>query len=189
LSTSRPIAVLDANVLYPARLRDLFIRLSIAGLYRARWSDQILDECFTHLVADRPDIPAARLERTRALMSVAIPDALVAIDPHLVDKLELPDPNDRHVLATAITADADVIVTANLADFPVTALDAHGVAAISPDEFAHRLVTTDPGAAAQAVERQAADLRNPPMTVVELLDGLAEVGLTRTTDALRIHHS
>jgi hypothetical protein len=38
--------VLDANVLYPARLRDLFLRLAIAGHYRALWTERILDECF-----------------------------------------------------------------------------------------------------------------------------------------------
>jgi len=61
------VAVLDANVLYPARLRDLLIRLAIAGLYQARWTERILGECFDNLVADRPDLPADRLRRTRQL--------------------------------------------------------------------------------------------------------------------------
>lgn len=47
-----PVAVLDANVLYPARLRDLLIRLAIARQYRARWTDRILDECFD---SNRPE--------------------------------------------------------------------------------------------------------------------------------------
>ena len=52
---ARPVALLDANVVYPARLRDLLIRLAIAGLYQARWSEQILNECFDSLIEDRPD--------------------------------------------------------------------------------------------------------------------------------------
>ena len=63
---ARPAAVLDANVLYPARLRDLFLRLAIAGLYRALWSERIFDECFENLLADRPDIPTESLLRTGA---------------------------------------------------------------------------------------------------------------------------
>ena len=51
---ARPAAVLDANVLYPARLRDLLLRLAIAGLYRALWTERILDECFENLSNDRP---------------------------------------------------------------------------------------------------------------------------------------
>ena len=38
MTVAHPAAVLNANVLYPARLRDLFLRLAIAGLYRALWT-------------------------------------------------------------------------------------------------------------------------------------------------------
>ena len=122
---ARPAAVLDANVLYPARLRDLFLRLAIAGHYRALWTERILDECFNNLLADRPDIPAEHLHRTRRLMTVAVPDAVVDDYDHLIDDLDLPDPDDRHVLAAAVTAGADLVVTANLADFPPGAIPGH----------------------------------------------------------------
>jgi hypothetical protein len=65
------VAVLDANVLYPARVRDLLLSLAVAGHYQALWTERILDECFNNLLADRPDLPAERLHRTRALMNVA----------------------------------------------------------------------------------------------------------------------
>ncbi|MEA2684948.1 MAG: hypothetical protein QOE93_143 [Actinomycetota bacterium] len=58
------MAVLDANVLYPARVRDFLLRLAIAGHYQALWTERILDECFTNLLADRPDLPAERLHRS-----------------------------------------------------------------------------------------------------------------------------
>ena len=38
--------VYDACVLSPAPLRDLLVRIAARGLVRARWSDEILDECF-----------------------------------------------------------------------------------------------------------------------------------------------
>ena len=121
---ARPVALLDANVLYPARLRDLLVRLAIAGQYQARWSEQILDECFDNLIADRPDLPVEHLHRTRHLLSVAVPDAVVADYDHLVDGLALPDRDDRHVLAAAVASGADNLVTANLADFPARAIPA-----------------------------------------------------------------
>jgi len=80
--------VLDANVLYPTRLRDLFLRLAIVGHYRAPWTERILDECFNNLLADRPDIPAEHLHRTRRLMTVAVPDAVVDDYDHLIDEYE-----------------------------------------------------------------------------------------------------
>ena len=88
---ARPAALLDANVLYPAQLRDLFLRLAIAGHYRALWTERILGECFNNLLADRPDILAEQLHRTRRLMTVAVPDAVVGNYENLIDALDLPD--------------------------------------------------------------------------------------------------
>ena len=65
--------VYDANVLYPAPLRDLLLRLGRKGVFQARWSSTILDEVFRNLAANRPDLPADRLRRTRSLMERAIP--------------------------------------------------------------------------------------------------------------------
>jgi hypothetical protein len=89
----RPVALLDANVLYPARLRVLLIRLAIAGLYQARWSEQILDECFDNLIEDRPDLTQDQLARTRRLMTTALPDASVTGYEDRVEELSLADPN------------------------------------------------------------------------------------------------
>jgi len=181
---ARPAAVLDANVLYPARLRDLFLRLAIAGHYRALWTERILDECFNNLLADRPDIPAEHLHRTRRLMTVAVPDAVVEDYDHLIDDLDLPDPDDRHVLAAAVTAGADLVVTANLTDFPPGAIPA-GISVLAPDDFIVRLIHIDIDAVGTVVDEQAGALRNPPMTTAELLDGLEIVGLRQSVEALR----
>ena len=48
--------VYDANVLYPAPLRDLLIRLAMTGLFRALWTDDILDEVFRNILEDRPEL-------------------------------------------------------------------------------------------------------------------------------------
>jgi hypothetical protein len=175
--------VLDANVLYPARLRDLFLRLAIAGLYRALWTERILDECFENLSADRPDIPAEALRRTRRLMGIAVPDAVITDYDHLIDRLDLPDRDDRHVLAAAIAAEAS-LVTLNVADFPRSAVPA-GVTVLAPDDFVLSLIQADLDAVATGVDQQAAALRNPPMTTAALLEGLAVAGLAKSVDALR----
>jgi predicted nucleic acid-binding protein len=178
------VVLLDANVLYPARLRDLLIRLAIAGLYQARWSERILDECFGSLVADRPDLSIAQISRTRELMSVALPEATVSEYEHLIDDVRVPDPNDRHVVAAAVAAHAEVIVTRNIGDFPTQALPA-GLLADSPDAFVLSLIAADAEAVAAVVEEQAAALHKPPMTVGELLDGFEEVGLSESVRQLR----
>jgi hypothetical protein len=64
--------VLDACVLHPAPLRDLLIRLDLAGMVRARWSERIMEECFASIIARRPDLAPDALDRTRELMKAAI---------------------------------------------------------------------------------------------------------------------
>ncbi|MBX3314367.1 MAG: PIN domain-containing protein [Actinobacteria bacterium] len=178
------MALLDTNVLYPARLRDLLIRLGIAGLYRARWSDQILDECFDNLLDDRPDLTKAQLARTRRLMTAALPDATVTGYQKRIKNYDLPDADDRHVLAAAVTARASHLVTDNLDDFPDKKIP-EGLCVVSPDSFVAALAYGDLERVVQVIEVQAASLANPPMTTSQLLDGLAEVGMVESTALLR----
>lgn len=48
--------VLDANVLYGSFLRDLLLSLFAAGLYEAKWTEQITQEWVRHLLANRSNI-------------------------------------------------------------------------------------------------------------------------------------
>jgi len=179
-----PVALLDANVLYPARLRDLLIRLAIAGLYQARWSEQILDECFGNLIENRPDLTEDQLARTRRLMTTALPDAAVAGYEDRIEEYDLPDPDDRHVLAAAVTTGASLLVTDNLDDFPAGRIP-EGLQVVSPDEFVLALANDDLDVVVEVIEAQAAALAIPPMTTSELLDGLAAVGLVESVAQLR----
>src|SRR5262245_25231347 len=111
------VVLYDACVLYPAPLRDLLLRLAMTGIVRVRWSEQNLDECFRNILANRPDLKPEALARTRELMNQAVPDCLVSGHESLVDSLNLPDPDDRHVLAAAIRCGAQAIITLNLSDF------------------------------------------------------------------------
>jgi len=118
-------------------------------------------------------------------MCEAIPECLVEDYEHLIDGLELPDPDDRHVLAAAIRCEARTIVTANLDDFPETALSEHGVVAKHPDAFVHEMVTDDPDRVAGVIHEQSSALRSPPQTVEDLLTRLERNGLKRTVQMLR----
>lgn len=178
-------AVYDANVLYPAPLRDLFIRLAQAGLVRARWTEAIHEEWVRNVLADNPSLSAERLTRTRTLMNEAVRDCLVTGYEDLVESLTLPDPDDRHVLAAAIRANAEVIVTFNLKDFPATALASYNIEAQHPDEFLVSLFDAAPGPVCGAVKRQREGLRNPPKTAEELLATLENQGLVQTVSRLR----
>ena len=181
-----PVALYDACVLYSAPLRDLLVRVALAGLVRAHWTDQIHDEWTRNVLANRPELAAAGIERTRRLMDAHVQDALVTGYEDRIPLLELPDPDDRHVLAAAAHCGAAVIVTFNLSDFPAARLVPHAVEAVHPDEFVMRLLEAEPHVVCEAVRSQRIDLKNPPKTVDEFLPVLEQCGLARTVGALRL---
>jgi predicted nucleic acid-binding protein len=117
-STASPSVLLDANVLYPAPIADLLLRLGELDLFQPRWSADILTEHRRTFLRLRPDLGAAKVDRLLRALERAFPDARIDDYEHLIARLVLPDPDDRHVLAAAIHGDCSVIVTANLADFP-----------------------------------------------------------------------
>jgi predicted nucleic acid-binding protein len=182
----RPVtAVYDANILYPAPVRDLFIRIAQAGLVRARWTEAIHDEWIRGVLKDNPHLSAERLSRTRTLMNEAVRDCLVTGYEELIASLSLPDPDDRHVLAAAIHSSADVIVTCNLSDFPSETLRGFDIQAQHPDDFLVSLLDQAPGIVCAAVKRQRESLRNPPKTAQELLAALEGHGLPQAVARLR----
>jgi hypothetical protein len=179
------IVFYDANVLYPAELRNFLMHLALIGAFRAKWSADVHEEWISNLLERRPDLTREKLERTRQLMDKAAPDALVTGYEHLIPGLVLPDEKDRHVLAAAIRSGASVIVTCNLADFPRESLHEFGVEAQHPDEFILNLLDLAPGLVIEAAENHRQSLKSPPKTVEEYLTMLESQGLTQTTSVLR----
>jgi predicted nucleic acid-binding protein len=177
-------AILDANVLYPAPLRDLLMRLALAGLFRARWTEAIHDEWVRSVLANNPSLAPERLARTRALMNEAIRDCLVTEYEGTIGSLSLPDPKDWHVLAAAIHAGAEVIVTFNLQDFPDNVLTVHGIEALHPDDFVTTLFDDAPEDFCAAVRKQRESLRNPPRSAPELLATFENQGLSQLVSRL-----
>lgn len=135
-------------------------------------------------MANRPDIPPDALKRTVALMDSALPDARVTGHACLIDGLNLPDSGDRHVLAAAIRAKAEVIVTLNQKDFPAAALAEFDIEALHPDEFISDLFDLNHALALEAVRRQRQSLRHPSLGVDDFLEMLLKQGLPMTVKAL-----
>ncbi|MER6782622.1 MULTISPECIES: PIN domain-containing protein [unclassified Streptomyces] len=179
------VAIYDANVLYPNVLRDVLIRVAAAGLVQAKWTETILDETFRSIKAKRPDISPGSLDRTRNAMKAAVRDCLVIGYEPLISAIELPDPDDRHVLAAAIRAKAQVIVTFNLRDFPSEALAPWDVEAIHPDAFLEAQIDLNPQIVYAVLQRIADGCKNPPLTVADLIVSLERTGLVASVAALR----
>lgn len=162
------------------------MHLALLDAFRAKWSEAIHDEWIQNLLESRADLRRAQLERTRELMNLHVRDALVENYEVLIDTLELPDADDRHVLATAIHSKAEAIITFNLRDFPLEKLEKYGIEAVHPDAFIVSLIEEDAETVAKALKNQQSALKNPPQTLKEILATLENNNLKRTVEQLRL---
>ncbi|UUZ72202.1 PIN domain-containing protein [Polaromonas sp. P1(28)-8] len=177
-------AILDANVLYPQLLRDTLLSLAVERLYHARWSVTIHDEWTRNLAKDRPDL-AAKLPAVIALMNASVPDCLVTNYEQLANNIELPDADDRHVVAAAIVGHADAIVTFNTKDFPEAVLQPYGIEVQHPDEFVMNQLQLQKIPALSAIKKMRSRWTNPVRPAEELIAAFEKRGLPLTADLLR----
>ena len=110
-------AVLDACVLFPTVLREILQGAAAAGLFQPVFSDRILREWVLATAKLGPIAPVIA-EGEAATLRAAFPRSLIRERADIEARLVLPDPNDLHVLETAIAAGADAIITFNAQDFP-----------------------------------------------------------------------
>lgn len=163
----RPVAVIDANVLYGIEVTDLLLTLASHRAVRVHWSDEILDEVSRNL-ATRPDLSGAAVEHRLVQMNRALPSALDAAPDALIDSMPI-NPKDRHVLALAVHVRAPFVISHNLRDFPDAMCEPLGVRALAPDDF---LAGLDPDDLLDAVTMMSQRRRRPPISVAQLLERL-----------------
>ncbi|EEI77193.1 toxin-antitoxin system, toxin component, PIN family [Corynebacterium striatum ATCC 6940] len=178
-------ALLDACTLVPISLADTFLSLAEAGLYRPLWSKRILEEAELAVKRIHPELPPEAVERRMAEMQDFFDDANVTNWEVLGNDVSLPDPNDVHVLAAAIQGRADVIVTFNVKDFPKDELQRFGIDVQTPDEFLLNQLDLDPDEVLGCLARQAEALKDPPVQLRELLDGLEKLKIQGFTSVAR----
>jgi len=129
-------AVLDACVLVPMALCDLLLRLAEEpAMYRPLWSEHILAE-MAKALKTKLHRSAEEVAWRRQQMKQAFPEAMVTVPSALLKAAEcIPHKGDRHVLAAAIMARTNAIVTQNTRHFPKDCCEKYGVLCQTPDDF------------------------------------------------------
>ncbi|WP_419738147.1 RSP_2648 family PIN domain-containing protein [Ruegeria sp.] len=165
------IAVLDTCVIYPTVMREMLLGAANLGHFTPIWSARILEEWARAARKLGPEGEAqARAEI--ALAQAQWPKAERKVASGIEQRLWLPDKADIHVLATAIEASADVIVTVNAKDFPRNILSEEGLERRDPDSLLHSFWQTDPTSmteAANAVLSEANRLSGDQWTLRALM--------------------
>ena len=183
---ARYTALLDACVLYPMAMADALMSLATAGLFAAKWTTRIEAEWIRSLEENRPDLQG-RLDYRREQMREAVPDWEVDEQAWTICArgLELPDPDDVHVLASALAGHADCIVTANLKDFPAEIVAQLGIEVIHPDQFIVAQWDLDQLVAVAAFKRMRARWKQPQASAEDFAAAMERGGLPATAQRLR----
>ncbi len=161
---------LDANVRFPMAVRDTLLRAAEAGLVQPYWSAWVLEEMRRNLVS-QGQCSEQQADKLVTLIHRAFPDSTITGYEHLEPAMKN-DPGDRHVAAAALMAHAQVIVTNNLKHFRKEDLPP-SMEAQSADDFLQHLFDLSPRKMLEVLRKQAADKKKPPLTLEQLLDGLA----------------
>ncbi len=174
--------VLDTNVIYPIDIRDLLFWFASYDLFTPKWSKHIFIEWQN--VMKRKGIDDEEIKKRLNTAQRAFPDALVENYESLVNSLELPDENDRHVLAAAIKTNANIIVTNNLKDFPSVYLASFGLIAKTADDFITDTIDLNNDLALEAFRALVINRTNPNLDEFEILDRFRKNGLIGTANYL-----
>jgi len=173
INSARFTAVLDANVLYPVVLRDYLLWLAVYELYTPKWSNRLLDEFAEIFNRVNLNISPSQVKKQIDLMNTV-----------WMDTIELPDENDRHVVAAAIKCNANVIVTNNLKDFPKEFLIGFDLTAIGPDNFIADIIDLDPKLCREAFREMVLSKTKPPYDELDYLEIFRRNGLEQSASEL-----
>ncbi len=134
---------IDACVLYPTVMREMVLGAARAGLFTPLWSPRILEE-WARAAARLGSEQEVFARGEIALLTAQWPKASVPPREGEMRRLYLPDENDIHVLAAAVAAGADVLLTLNRSDFPGHVLAEEGIQRESPDLFLRDFIDSHP---------------------------------------------
>lgn len=178
-------ALLDACVLFPTVMREMLLGAAAAGGFAPVWSERLLEE-WARATRRLPEGAEAIARAEIAHMRDRWPEATAPAPEELVAGLSLPDPDDRHVLAAAITGGAGVLLTLNRADFPTRTLARHGILLREPDGFLTELAAEgiDLARIAEEVRSRAEAASGRPQALRPLLKraGLPRLGKALAAD-------
>ncbi|MFD3189595.1 PIN domain-containing protein [Sedimentitalea sp. HM32M-2] len=178
------VVILDANVLFPFRVRDVLLTFAYEGLFRARFTEEIMAEWTQNLLERKPSLENSINSQVNMIRQ-AFDECFVTGHMPLIEGLQMPDKDDRHVLAAAVRCSAQVIVTENKRDFPSDVLEEYDIEVLGADEMLVNTYELFPVEAARALGKVRGRYKNPRMNVSEFLLDLTRAGLPKLAATAR----
>lgn len=126
---------LDANVIYSITLTDALLTLAEHDLFIPLWTPNVLQEAQEAASRTLPDAAQQAFRKRLIMMDQAFPESSIHVEESEWSQFDLPDPDDRHVLAAAAQGQANALATRNIKDFPQKLLDSFSIQVITPDDL------------------------------------------------------
>lgn len=180
-------AFLDANVLHPAFLRGALLWFADARLLRPVWSQDVLAEWRRSVLRRHTDLDDAKVDTLQHAFTSQFPDAEVTDYAPFIQALELPDADDRHVLAAAIVGRCHGIITTNLKHFPIETVAKFGIEVVHPDDFIVNIIDIDENKAIGACKRHREAMSRSKPTADQYLERFEICGLIQAHQRLLPH--
>lgn len=178
-----PVCIIDTNVLYPLWVRDVLFWFAYYDLLRLAWTDDILKEWGK--VMRRKGLSEDLISNRIKKVNNAFPEAKIEDYQSYLDCLDLPDKDDRHVVAAAIKSNANFIITYNLKDFPSNELSKYKIEAIDPDSIISNCIIQNESTSLLAFHNLVEIKSNPKLPISEAIDILHNNDLVKAANHLR----
>jgi hypothetical protein len=182
------VAVFDACILYPFHLRNIVVQAATDRLVAARWTDEIHDEWMRNVASAR-DVPMTKLQHLRQFMNETLPAAMVTGYQNHIGAVNLPDPDDRHVVAAGIAAGANLVLTWNLRHFPAQELQKFGLRRETPDDFLSHLYDEAPEVVIGSLAKSRRNLTKSKISAPDFITILDRQRLVQLATRAQAHLS
>lgn len=176
----------DTNALFPASVMDLLLRLTEIGMHEILWSEELLEE-YEEKIVEGGRKSTAQARHVTDCIRAAFANCEVRKQDyeHLEEQMTGPDPDDHVISAAAATGGATIILSSDRRGFPKRDLEPHGIVRRKPDTYLTELLNKFPDEVIAVVEEQAADKKNPPQTVDDIVVALNRAGCTEFAKEFR----
>ncbi|MCL1923899.1 MAG: PIN domain-containing protein [Propionibacteriaceae bacterium] len=170
---------LDACVFVPIHLINVLLTAAEKKIFLPHWSPRVAEEAVRAIKRIRPDLADGLVHNRFLTMQRAFPNASMSGSSEVPNQHLFPDPDDIHVIASAMAADISTIVTANVRDFPARLIESLGVTVVTPDELLLSLLANHQSEMIQVIIDVADSLQSPPQTAQNVLTALEAAGVPR----------
>ena len=176
---------LDANILYSGTCRSLFIWLHVNRAIEMYWSQEAWDEVFRNFAEKNDADKSARFKSSMQKNAIdEFPECMIS--PGFFTPVGLKDKDDEHILAAAVVAGADFLLTNDIVLLGEVLPASLDVKIVKPDDFLVDVASLkNPESVKQSIHDHVQSLKSNPTSEIYTAS-LVKAGLARVSKKIKM---